>query len=848
MNIRNRPSLAFLLLALVLSGTQSFGYGHIPAPASIRRPASPVKEGLPPHNYDVRHIKLDLRFDWTNEQAIGTATLTFAPTVDNFRTLTLDAANMTVGSVTLAAGTAAKFKYDRVAEKLGITMDRTYAAGEETRITVGYHTNGPTAQSKTGFGGLVFIKPNPADPARPRQIWSQGESEFNREWFPCWDHPDDFATTETTLTVERPMIGISNGRLIEQHDNVDGTRTFHWSMEQPHASYLTSIVVGEFATVEDNSAGVPVITYVDPNETDAARATVAKVPEMVRFFSERTGVPFPYAKYGQAYLYNFNGGMENITLTALEDGALQDQRTRIDGTQDDLLAHELAHSWFGDDLTCRWWSDLWLNEGFADYMQAVWNEHDLGEEDFLYRDVVGNQRQFLRTWAGKDHRPTVTNNFADPDALFDSYIYARGAAILHMLRNLVGDDKWWEAVRRYVKTYPHQPVSTAQFRQTVEAVAGQKLDWFFDQWVYRMGVPVLRVNQAYDVSNQSLTLTVRQEQKVDGSNGNPQTELFRLPVEIELVLGDGTIRTEKIEIEAKRVQSFTFRVADRPAIVNFDRGSTILKILKFDRSVPELIDQLAKDPDLTGRLWALRELQVKLGELKGSDADPVREAIAHAATNDQFWGVRTEAIPLLDPLRATTDRVALLRTTKDSDARVRLASVRTLGTSKDRTLAPLYLELLSDPSYAVIEAAAVALGQTHDEGAYAALTKLGDTTSWHDTILKSALSGLTSLGDDRALPIARRYAATGNLVATRAAALRVMAAIKAEPGDFSLITTALSQSLEIRSASLWQAASAALVAARDPRAADFCVQIKDRFREDDELAQISALERQLKKR
>jgi aminopeptidase N len=806
------------------------------------------KPGMPAHDYDVRHINIDLHFDWPHEQAIGTTTITFAPTVVRFRELTLDAGNMTIAAVSLASGAPLKFKYDGKAEKLKVQLDREYAPSDELAVIVAYHTNGPTEQSKTGFGGLAFIKPNPADPARPRQIWTTGEAEFNREWFPCWDHPDDFATTETTLTVDRPLVGISNGRLVDQRDNADGTRTFHWSMEQPHASYLTSIVVGEFATVEDDSAGVPVISYVYPNEADAARATVARVPDMIRFFAERTGAPFPYAKYGQAFLYNFQGGMENITLTALEDGAVRDARSRLDGDNDELLAHELAHSWFGDDLTCQWWSDIWLNEGFATYMQAAWDEHELGMSDFLYRDVLSNQRQYLGAGQGKGRRPTVTAKFEDPDDLFDSYIYARGAGILHMLRRILGDDAWWRGLRLYVQKYPHQAVTTEQFRAALEESSGQKLDWFFDQWVYRMGHPVLRVTQAYDPGAKKLTLTIRQEQKREGSNGYPQTTLYRLPIEVELVARNGSARIEKIDLAAQATQSFSFDVPDLPAIVNFDRESTVIKELKFDKTILELVYQLGNDPDVTGRLWALQELKGKLSNAKGEIADSIRQAVAHALSSDAFWGVRAEAVPLLDPLRAQTDRIALVAASKDPDAHVRQAAVRTLGTSKDRVLAPVYLELLGDPSYAVIEAATVALGQTHDDLAYSALERLVDTPSWHDTITASALSGLAALGDDRALPLAERYAATGHRIEVRVVALKIFAATKTDQRTFNLITEALTQSLELRNFDLWRAAAAALVAARDPRAPEFCVQLSLRFTEPEVVPWIGKLGKQLKKR
>ncbi|MCA1558322.1 MAG: M1 family metallopeptidase, partial [Acidobacteria bacterium] len=434
-----------------------------------KRPLPP-RQYIPSRDYDTRHITLNLRFNWEQEQAIGTATITLAPLTSNLRHVDLDAGNMTFNSVRLASGAPLKFEADAKAEKLRITLDRAYQPANVITVVIDYRTNGVTAGGGlAGFGrGLTFIKPRPDDPTRPRQIWSQGETQYNHYWFPCFDHPNDFTTSEMIATVEKPLTVISNGRLVEVRDNRDETRTFHWKMEQPHASYLTSIVVGVYSPIEQRYQNIPVISYVYPNEVNEGRVTVARMADMVKFFSEKTGVRYPYAKYAQTMTRDFGGGMENITATTQTDNMIHDARYTLDADWDGLQAHELAHQWFGNLVTCRSWSDIWLNESFATYFQAMWDEHRLGRDDFLYLDVKGNQDAYYNAWRNGQRRPIVTSNYQNPDAVFDTYAYPRGGAVLYMLRMTLGEENWRRSIKHYLTKYAHQPVETEQLRIAIE--------------------------------------------------------------------------------------------------------------------------------------------------------------------------------------------------------------------------------------------------------------------------------------------------------------------------------------------------------------------------------------------
>ncbi|HEX8843706.1 MAG TPA: M1 family aminopeptidase [Pyrinomonadaceae bacterium] len=819
---RYRPPVArALFLALILCASLGAWAQSAPSTPQAAQSRIPPKQYIPNRNFDTQHIKLDLRFDWEREQALGTETFTFAPLTADLRAIELDAANMTFSSVKLANGTPLKYEADTPREKLRIFMDRAYQPKDSVTVVIAYNTNGVTRGAGIGgFGrGLTFIKPSPEDSTRPKQIWSQGETEYNHYWFACYDHPNDFATTEMIATVEKPLMVISNGRLIETRSNKDGTRTFHWKMEQPHASYLTSIVVGEYVAVEGSYAGVPIITYVYPNEIAEGKVTAARLPEMAKFFSEKTGLKYPYAKYAQTVTRDFGGGMENITATTQTDNMIHDERTTLDRDQDGLQSHELAHQWFGDYVTCRTWSDIWLNESFATYFQAMWDEHRWGRDDFIYRDVKGNQDAYYGAWARGQRRPIVTSNYADKDQMFDTYSYPRGAAVLHMLRKTLGEENWWRAIRHYLTRYANQPVQTEQFRIAVEEATGRPMDWFFDQWLYKMGHPVFRVSQNYNPETKTLTVKVRQEQKPDPNSDYPQVGFFRMPVEIEIGTNSST-RVERVELEPKEEQSFTFAVDSEPMLVSFDYGGALIKELKFDKTTDALVYQLTRDEDVAGRLWALGQLSERLNAKTTVEAEKhkISAALGAALTNEKFWGMRVDAATALGGLHDTASRAALLAATKDRDARVRTSAVLSLARSKDSGLASVYRPLLEDRSYATINAAALSLGETKDPSAYDALVRLIDVTSWRDQIRASGLAGLARLEDKRALELGIRYAGKGHQPQVRAAAITLLAAVgKDDPRVFPIVSQAFLYATSTFNFSIGSAAGEALVKIGDPR-------------------------------
>jgi aminopeptidase N len=820
----SRRQLSFLSLALMMVLTAKAFAKPLPVFDKVLQTAQqtrsfPTAQYIPDRDFDTRHIALDLRFDWEHEQVIGVETATFKPLVPALRKIELDAADMTITSAKMA-GNALKFDTDVPRQKLSINLDRAYQPAEEVTLVIEYHTNGSQARIAGLVGaGLRFIKPTTEDPTKPKQIWSQGESEYNHFWFPCYDHPNDFFTTEITATVEKPLSVISNGKLLETKDNKDNTRTFHWKIDQPHASYLTSIVVGEYVPIVSDYQGIPIVTNVYPNEVKEGKVTTARLTEMVKFFSEKTGLKYPYAKYAQTTARDFGGGMENISATTQTDNMIHDARTELDSNTDGLQSHELAHQWFGDYVTCRDWSDIWLNESFATYFQAMWDEHKLGGDDFLYSDVKANQDAYLTAWKQGNRRPIVTKNYANPDSVFDTYAYPRGGAVLHMLRQTLGEENWWKAINYYLSKYANQPVETEQFRIAIEESTGQAMDWFFDEWLYKMGHPIFRVTQNYDPATKILKLSVEQMQTIDNTSQFPQVVLFQTPVNIEIGTASG-VRVERVQILPKKEQSFSLSVDSKPLLVNFDYHGTLIKELEFDKTTDELAYQMTRDDDVLGRIWALNELQARVAAPTTSESEKAQITLelSNALARDKFWGMRVNAATALANLKVSAARTALIAATSDADARVRARAVTSLAISKDPSLAGTYVKMLSDQSYGVIKAAALALGETKSPEAYVALENLAGSRSWRDNIRSSALTGLAELRDKRSLNLALRFAAVGNENQVRAAALRLLGRVGGdEPKAFDLIAAVARRAFESSDYSLATAAGEALVSLGDSK-------------------------------
>lgn len=750
-----RTSAAGLLACAVLLSQLSFVALARPQQAQPQGPPVPAPNWTRSHDYDVQHYRINVSFDWEQKSVTGETTVTLRPFKSDFRELVLDAGEMTIKSVTLG-GKPLEFKYENN-ETLRITLDRAYKAGEELSVTIA-HTAAPKR-------GMAFIVPNPDDTTRPNQIWVSGEAESNHYWFPCYDYPNDLATTEMNVTVEDKYVALSNGRLLGvDRDAAKKLATYHWKMEQPFAPYLISVVVGEFVEVRHDTNPVPISSWVPKDKVEEAKVSFGKLPDMVRFFAAKTGVPYPYAKYAQVLVRDFPGALENVTATTMYDNALHDKRALLDVSSDEIVSHELAHQWFGNLVTCRDWSELWLNESFATYFAHLYVEHDEGRSELLY-GVLQDQRQYLTAWNGGNRRPIVTNRYEDPDAMFDVYAYPRGGAVLHMLRTYLGDELWWKALNHYLTQNRHRNVETAQLKVAIEEATGQSLGWFFDQWVMKMGHPELEVSYTYDDAAKALKLKVRQTQTPPEKTIFPVADVFRLPVDIGITTAKGE-RVERVIIDQKE-QEFSFAVDGKPSIVNFDRGNMLIKQLKFEKPKEELIYQAKNDADVMGRIWAVNEL-------KKTKDDDVAKALGDVLAQDKYYGARVEAAKVLAGFSTEAAKTALMAGAKDEKSAVRREVIKGLAQFKDKRLTGFFTNVIrNDQSYYAVADAARALGAMKADGAFEMLVKLLDVPSERDIIRAGALEGLLGLGDPRALDLALKYISSASAEPVRTAAIRV---------------------------------------------------------------------------
>lgn len=725
-----------------------------PGSPQERKPFAP---GAPPRYmperiYDLRHLRLDLAFDSTKGEISGTATNTLVPLRPGTDTLVFHAADLRVAKVRLAgSGEELRFSLDPQARTLTVRLGRAYGPEDVLDVAIDY--------SARPRSGLYFVGPDEGYPDKPRQIYSQGQPDFNHHWFPSWDYPNDRATTELLGTVERPFQVVSNGRLVEVTDRPDGRRTFHWKMEQPHTTYLVSVVVGELSRVADEWKGIPVEYYVPPGREDEARRSFGVTPKMMDFFSTVTGRPYPYAKYAQSAVYDYMwGGMENTTATTMTERTLHDARAALDISSEYLVAHELAHQWFGDLVTCRSWEHVWLNEGFADYMTALWFRHAHGMDEFAW-ELDDLRQDYLAEDRDEYRRPIATRRYADPVQMFDAHTYEKGALVLRMVHYLLGEETWWRAVREYLARFAGQTVTTEEVRGVFEQASGMPLGPLFDQYVHGAGHPELSVRWHWRPGRPGegmVRLEVEQTQRVTDETG-----FFSFPVEIGLVGASG-MEVRRVQLEPRRFQDLDLPSDERPRTVVFDPRAWMLAAVDFDKPLAEWIVQLEAADSLAAKLEALRALGEKGGGMARGEAEA---ALGRALREEPFRGARQVAAQSLAKLATDAALSELRAGLADREGRVRTEVLKALSAfPRHRELIPVLTRALEreEGTYARA-AAAESLGSFEEWRGEAApaLVRALSQKSHNDAIAAAAIKALAALGAPQTFDQAVRYARYG---------------------------------------------------------------------------------------
>lgn len=674
--------------------------------------------------YDVLHYSIAINVDEQQQRVTGTVTMKLVP-LKQLSAIDIDAAEMEIAQVT-SGSSSVPLQFKHTGGKLFVTPRRAIRSMDTLAFTIRY--------SCSPRNGLYFFHPDSGFPNRPWQVWSQGENEDNHFWFPCYDYPNDKATVDMSVTVNRKFVAISNGALIEVTDNPDTqTKTYHWFNAKPIASYLISLVVGDYVKIEESYRTIPMVYYVYPRQKQDAMRSFSKTVDMMKFFSEKTGFQYPWQKYAQTVVTDFiYGGMENASATTLTDKTIHSERAHLDVSSDNLVAHELAHQWFGDLLTCKNWAHSWLNEGFASFFQAVYVEHDKGWDEYQF-DMLEKQRSIVESDTGVNRRPTVTDGYIDPFDVFDSRIYARGAAILHMMRGLLGERKFWAGIRHYVDLHQYDVVTTDDFQKAMEVEAGQSLDEFFAQWTRHAGFPEFQVSQRYDADARKLHLVVRQTQQVDSL-----TPLYHVPVKVEVTTAAGPT-VYPITVEAKSEQTITLSVPSSPLNVTFDKGAVILKTLKHEKPTDNWLYQL-RHGDAADRVAALTGLEPMIHRAE------VRSAIAHILADDQFWGVRKKAAEALGKWHDPALLALLAPAFTDREAKVRVAATESMKHvhSLDALVA-LGNIVQADSSYAVIAQAIQSLAAIDPANGWKYCEKGLGLDSHNDVIRAGAAKALGTL-------------------------------------------------------------------------------------------------------
>ena len=733
----------------------------------------------------VEHIALDLALDLAAKVCEGSCAIRIRPVRSGIEHLTLDAVSQNILSVQVA-GDAQPYDYD--GEQLQVHLTQPTTADRPITLTIAYRLEQPQR-------GIYFIGPTEPYPNQPVQVWTQGEDEDSRFWFPCFDYPGQLSTSEIRVRVPAQYQAVSNGELVSTEADGD-YKIYHWQQQQVHPTYLMALAVAQFDVIQDEWDGIPITYYVEPGRQHQGQLTMGKTPRMVEFLSEKYGYRYAFPKYAQVCAADFIfGGMENTSVTILTDRCLLDDRAALDNrNSESLVVHELAHQWFGDLLVINHWSHAWVKEGMATYSEVMWTDHEYGPNDAAYYRL-GEARSYLSEDKTRYRRPMVTHVYREAIELYDRHIYEKGACVYHMIRTELGDELFWRAIHTFVQDNAHQSVETIDLLRAIDKATGRNLRFLFDQYVLRGGHPDYKVAYSWDGSSNLAKLTITQTQAKDGDTSSA-SGLFdlRLPIGFGYVQGSGAAATVTVKPLPVRIhereQALYFPLEHKPDFISFDVGNHYLKTVSLEYPLPELKAQLQHDPDPLSRIEAAAAL-AKKGSLEAVNA------LATALTTDPFWGVRAEVAEQLGGIKLDQAVAALLPGLQDENSRVRRAVVDALGDTKTRqsyhTLKAI--AATGDPSYYVEAAAIRALGKLAaadtatpgDSGDDTALlpptlalleTILNERDSWNEILRGAAIGALSQLKTSpEALNLVLKFTAAGVPQALRLAAIRALGAI-----------------------------------------------------------------------
>jgi len=674
------------------------------APVKAEDPLLKIYRATPPKINDLVHTKLDVRFDYKKCFMYGKEWVTLRPHFYPTDTLRLDAKGMDLNNISIVKNGKnypLKFKYDD-SLTVAIQLDKVYHNNETYTIYINY-TAKPNQLKVKGSAaindakGLYFVNPDNAVKNKPVQIWTQGETESSSAWFPTIDKPEQKTTDEIIMTVPSKYVTLSNGRLASQKLNGDGTRTDDWKMDLPHSPYLFMMAVGDFKIYHDHWRNKEVNYYLEPKYAPYAKQIFGMTPELIEFYSKTLDYPFAWNKYSQIVVRDYvSGAMENTSATLHGDYVQETPRELLDANYDagrSTIAHELFHQWFGDLVTCESWSNLTVNESFADFSEMLWAEHKYGKDE-----AGAHSYQAMQNYLGSPDAKTkdlVRFHYDDKEDVFDVVTYQKGGRILNMLRNYLGDAAFFKGLNIYLKTNQFKNGEAQQLRLAEEEASGLDLNWFFNQWYYGAGHPVLNISYKWDDASKTETVYLQQTQ--DG-------QIFKLPFAVDIYAG-GKMERHKVWMNDK-ADTLTFTVASKPDLVNVDGDKVLLCAKTDNKSLEEFEFQYYNAPLYLDRFEAINAAA-------GRQSDKGAQKVMIAALKDKYYGLRIKAIRALnmsndDIHNAALPVLASLAQTDDNTL-VRAAAITALGKLKASGNMDIFKQALSSQSYAVQGAALTAI-------------------------------------------------------------------------------------------------------------------------------------------
>lgn len=689
---------------------------------------------------DIEHLALDIIPDFEKRKIKGRMTLTFHPIAKAMDELKLDAVDLGISKVSASVPIAS---YEVLAKEITINFAQPIAADKTATITIDY-----TAQP---LKGLYFRVPSNGYPAGDTQLFSQGETEESRHWFPCFDAPNEKFTSELTCSVPDGMIVISNGKQIScESDAATKLTKFHWLQDKPHANYLVTLVAGKFTTLKDQYKNIPLSFYTPPSDSKEAPLAFSFTKPIMEFFENRIQVPFPWSKYGQVIVKDFHyGGMENTSITTLSESftlqpaayeQIYESEDYISAEQ--IIAHEMAHQWFGDLITCKDWGNVWLNEGFATYYTLLYTGHKYGESEMLY-GFWKDREKVVQT---NDWRPIIFRQYENSLEQIDQRVYEKGSLVLRMLNRQIGDQIYTQAVKKYLETNGFKNVVTQDFNAITEELSGRSLDRFFDQWVYRSGIPELEVSYSWTEKTKLAKISVRQKQKIEENS-----PAFRFPLEVRFKLKDKTIN-ETLDV-TRPEEDFYVSLPAAPSAVLVDPEVSLLAKIQFSPGNNMLLTQLKDETETMGRVSAAQALS------EFRDDESIK-GLKSALNDDKFIGVRMECAKSLAKIHNNEALEALIASVKQSNPRVRKCVMESLGKFYNpRALDGLLKGLDSEQNPAIQSAIIAQLGSYHTTQVQEVLRKFLKQNSYRQIIALGCFDAIKESDDPVYVPDIKQFLA-----------------------------------------------------------------------------------------